>query len=149
MSNIATFLTDERISSNSSGVLALPASSGEQNAYIPLAYAKDCLQKVHCNMYILPSVLLYIGHKDESITYHTIPHHMYHTIPHHIIPYHTIPYHIPYHNTPYYTTPSTLYHTTLYHTISYHTTLYHTTHHTISHYIIPYHTMHHTTYHTN
>ena len=140
MSNIATFLTDERISSDSSGVLALPASSGEQNAYIPLAYAKDCLQKVHCNMYILPSVLLYIGHKDESITYHTIPHHMYHTIPHHIIPYH-----IPYHNTPYCTTPSTLYHTTLYHTISYHTTLYHTT----PYHITLYHTMHHTTYHTN
>ena len=33
-------------SSGSSRVLALPASSGEQNAYIPLTYAKDCLQKV-------------------------------------------------------------------------------------------------------
>ncbi|XP_028399082.1 kinectin-like [Dendronephthya gigantea] len=42
---------DERAASSaSSGVLALPASAGEQNAYIPLTYAKDCLQKVMDDM---------------------------------------------------------------------------------------------------
>lgn len=42
------FISDQRtLSSDSSGVLALPTSAGEQNAYIPLTYAQECIQKVN------------------------------------------------------------------------------------------------------
>ena len=44
---------EESASSRSSGMLAIPQLQGEQNAYIPYIYAKECIQRVSGSLSLL------------------------------------------------------------------------------------------------
>ena len=47
---MCVLLSTESLSSRNSELLAPPTLSGEQNAYIPFVFAKDCIQKVMAYM---------------------------------------------------------------------------------------------------
>ena len=55
---MCVLLSTESLSSRNSELLAPPTLSGEQNAYIPFVFAKDCIQKV--TAYMLLCVLFFL-----------------------------------------------------------------------------------------